>query len=131
MHNSNPYGPVVFVVGVFVAVLLINQLECGTDPDLARTAHESVQLARDAQERDTSAVLWSGRLRLLALAIGVSAPLIVAYLIQRAVTRSAPDSPDVLAEAERLRLLQLGPPRTDVHPALPHDATKPHLPSDR
>ena len=131
MHQSNPHGPVAFVVGVFVAVLLINRLECGTDPDLARTARESVQLARDAQKRDTSAVLWSGRLRLLALAIGVSAPLIVAYLIHRAVARGAPDSPDVLAEAERLRLLQLGPPRTGARSALPHDAARPRLPSDR
>lgn len=131
MHNSNPHGPVAFVVGVFVAVLLINQMECGTDPDLARTARESVQLARDAQQRDTSAVLWSGRLRLLALVIGVSAPLIIAYLIHRAVVRGTPDSPDVLAEAERLKLLQLGPPRTDTQPALPQEAAKLQLPSDR
>ncbi len=56
------------------AVVLSTCRPSDPNTELAQTARKAVELARDAQLADRSAVLWSGRFRLLATALGVSVP---------------------------------------------------------
>jgi hypothetical protein len=88
--------------------------------ELARTARTAVEMARDAQVADRSAVLWSGRLRLLAVAVGVSVPLVVALLIWRTSTQREVDAAEAIEAAEQYLLPgPIAPP----HEALPSKPT--------
>ena len=94
-----------------------------SDPnvELAITARTAVEMARDAQAADRSAVLWSGRFRLLAIALGVSVPLIVALLIWRTSTQREVEAAEALEAAERYLLPGLMAP---TRKALPSKATE-------
>ncbi len=100
--NFLPTAAVV-IAGAFLLFLVCRP----TDPnaELARTTREAVQLARDAQTSSESAALWAGRFRLLTVVVGVSAPLIVAYLIWRASAASELDPAEVIEAIEQDRLL--------------------------
>jgi len=83
-------------------------------PELAEAIRDSVQMVSKACEDASAYALWSGRWRLLAIAIGVSTPLVVAYLIFRSAARKDPDETEVAARLlERGRELFL--PKTDPH----------------
>lgn len=95
-----------------------------SDPnvELAITARTAVEMARDAQAADRSAVLWSGRFRLLAIALGVSVPLIVALLIWRTSTQREVDAAEALEAAEQYLLPgPSAPPRKHL-PLTPTEA---------
>lgn len=95
-----------------------------SDPnvELAITARTAVELARDAQAADRSAVLWSGRFRLLAIALGVSVPLIVVLLIWRTSTQHEVDAAEALEAAEQYLLPgPIAPPRKQL-PSKPTQA---------
>lgn len=81
-------------------------------PELAEAIRDSVQMVSEAREDASAYAVWSGRWRLLAIAIGVSAPLVVAYLVFRSAARKDPDETEVAA-----RLLEHGRelflPKTD------------------
>jgi len=89
------------VAGVIVGLMIGSCPGTGTDADLARTARDAVELAREAQDRDQSAVLWTGRFRLVALIIGVTVPLIIAYLLWRASHTGEPDAAEIIHAAEK------------------------------
>ncbi len=95
-----------------------------SDPntELARTARGAVELARDAQLADRSAVLWSGRFRLLAIALGVSVPLIVALLIWRTSTQREVEAAEAIEAAERYLLPKPMAPPGKQPPTKPTEA---------
>ena len=72
--------------------------------ELALATREAIQLARDAGSSAESAALWSGRFRLLAVAGGVTIPLVIAYLIWRSSAQSDLDPAEVIDLVERLEL---------------------------
>lgn len=71
------------------------------------TAHSAVELARDVAEQSSTALLWAGRWRLLAIVLGISEPLVIAYLIWRGTGKLEPAASDMLAEVADRGLLQL------------------------
>ena len=109
-----------------VAVLLSACRPSDPNVELARTARAAVEMARDAQAADRSAVLWTGRFRLLAIALGVSVPLIVALMIWRTSAQCEVDAAEALEAAEQYLLPgPIAPPRKQLPPkpteALPAD----------
>ena len=86
-------------------------------PELAEAVRQSVEMVREAREETSAFVAWSGRWRLLALVIGVAAPLAAAYLIFRAATRSDPEETEIVAKiVEKRPDLLLPKPDTKALP---------------
>ena len=81
-----------------------------------RTTREAVEMAREARQEAEITRRTSSALRVLALAAGVVAPLIVAYLIYRLHARSEPGAEAVL---DVLKAANLLPPTQDRHRQLP------------
>ena len=104
------------------AVVLSTCRPSDPNTELAQTARKAVELARDAQLADRSAVLWSGRFRLLAIALGVSVPLIVALLIWRTSTQREIDAAEALEAAERYLLPGPIAPTRKALPSKPTEA---------
>lgn len=82
--------------------------------------HEAeVEAHRDAMASSRNGAL----LRLLALAVGVAAPLVVAYLVHMLHSGSEPPAEDVLDTLEKAKLLDLTAERKtlpdEAHTALP------------
>ena len=113
--------PVYLVVGAIVVLgvaMFFSACRPG-DPnvELARTARTAVELARDAQAADRSAVLWSGRFRLLAVTLGVSVPRIWRTSTQREV-----EAAEAIEAAEQYLLPgPIAPPREQL-PSKPAEA---------
>ncbi len=103
--NESNFLPIAALViaGAFLLFLVCRPAH--PNAELARTTREAVQLARDAQTSGESAALWAGRFRLLAIVVGASAPLVVAYLVWRASARSELDPAEVIEAIEQHRLL--------------------------
>ena len=121
-QSGIPKHRVVGAITVFGAVLFTAC--CPSDPnvELAIAARTAVEMARDAQAADRSAVLWSGRFRLLAIALGVSVPLIVALLIWRTSAQREVDAAEALEAAEQYLLPgPIAPPRRQL-PSKPSEA---------
>ena len=78
--------------------------------ELARTTREAMEFARDAQSGTLSAILWTGRFRLLATALGVSAPLIVVLLLWRWSAHSEIDASEAFQIMEQHVLPHATPP---------------------
>jgi hypothetical protein len=78
--------------------------------ELARTTREAVEFARDAQSGTLAAVLWTGRFRLLAIALGVSGPMIVVLLLWRWSARSEIEAVEVFQIMEQHGLPHAAPP---------------------
>ena len=109
MIQSDSPNPLVIALVVVSGVILLFTLCRPIDPnvELARTAREAVELARDADASVTAAVLWNGRFRLLAIVLGVSIPMMVGYLIWRSATVTEPDPIDILEQMELLEVSNL------------------------
>lgn len=90
-----------FVAGMILVLVFVGCPGESSNTELARTAREAVELAHDAQMDDRSAVLWSGRFDLLALILGVSTPIVVAYLIWRSTCNGEIDPTAVIECAEQ------------------------------
>ena len=130
MHSPTESSTILTAAALIAGTLLLLLLVCRpTDPDteLARTAREAVQLAREAGSSDESAVLWTGRFRLVAIVVGVSVPLVVALLIWRASAHSDLDPTEIIEAAERFALPGQAPASQE------HLATRSQdpLPADR
>lgn len=111
----------------------------GPDAELACTAREAVELARDAQADDRSAVLWPGRFRLLALIVGVCAPILAAAYIWRASSQSELDPTEVIEAVEKYVLPDStlppdrslpSPPKHDSQTALSNQSAASSHPAD-
>jgi hypothetical protein len=80
------------------------------------TAHNAVELARDVAAQNSSATLWTGLLRLVGLVLGISIPLVIAYLLWRDTCKSDPATSEVLADAAERGLLKLPEPAESRDP---------------
>lgn len=94
--------PILVLAGVVLGILFLGGLCVPETPsaELARTTRDAVGLARDAVAQGASA----GRLRLLAVVLGVSIPIIVVYMIWRSSARDQLDASEVIEAMERLEL---------------------------
>jgi len=104
------------VVGLcasLIALWTLGAIFRAGDPNLAlaQVAERSIQMAEDARRDAERARAASSRVRVLALALGVTAPLIVVYLIYRASERAEPTPAELLDVLEREKLLDLGEPQ--------------------
>jgi hypothetical protein len=79
--------------------------------DLARVTGQALDMAREAQRDAVSSDRSAAVLRVLALVAGVSAPLVVAYLIHRLHARSEVPPGEVLETLEKAKLLDWKPDR--------------------
>lgn len=104
--NTSKFISIAVFAGIGAIVLFLVCRPVDPNTELARTARAAVQLARDAGSSTESAVLLAGRFRLLAVVVGVTAPLIVVYLIWRSSTQSDLDPAELIEAAERYRLFE-------------------------
>jgi len=74
------------------------------DAELARTVREALRMAHGAYRDADAARRGSSAFRLIAMVIGMTAPLIVAYLIYRLHLGSEPRPPGMLDAMEHERL---------------------------
>jgi hypothetical protein len=116
---------------LLVVLLGLIQLIRPMSPSAAAidTAHTAVELARDVAGQNSSATLWTGGLRLLGLVLGISIPLVIAYLLWRDTCKSEPAAREVLADAAERGLLKLPEPAESRCPAheLPSSTDIPNL----
>ncbi len=75
--------------------------------ELARTTRRALEMAREAQEEANLARRASSHYRLLAMAAGVVAPLVVAYLIHRLHARSESTQENFLEVLQEEKLIDL------------------------
>ena len=74
-----------------------------------------------------AAVLWAGRFRLIAVVIGVSAPLVIVYLLSRAASKSEIDAVELLDCVEKHALPQARPMDQPTLHVSSHDSRRPEL----
>jgi heme/copper-type cytochrome/quinol oxidase subunit 4 len=108
------------VVLALLAVWIIAGILSSRSPDaeLARTVREALRMTRQAHQEADAVRRASSAFRLIAMAVGMAAPLVIVYLIYRLHMRPEPQSPDMLNAIERERLEA----REDERPELPSPA---------
>jgi len=74
--------------------------------ELSRATREALQMAREAQEDAEDTRRTASVLRIVALVAGVSAPLVVAYLVYRLRASQEPELNEILHVLEHEGLLQ-------------------------
>jgi len=101
------------MAGSLVVLLMLSSLFRAADPNvaLARTAERAIQMAEESRREAEMARRTSSTIRLLALAAGVCAPLVVAYLIYRVSERPEPRPEDILEVAQTEGLAESCPLR--------------------
>ena len=91
------------VVGVVIVLLVLFGLigTCNRAPDvnteLARAARTAVESADDARRDSDAAYLWPGRLRMVAICLGVAVPVIAAVVLVWICLRHRPSDLDMIA----------------------------------
>ena len=91
------------VVGVVTVLLVLFGLigTCNTAPnantELARATRTAVESAEAARRDNDAAYLWPGRLRMLAICLGVAVPVIAAVVLVWICLRHRPSDLDVIA----------------------------------
>ena len=91
------------VVGVVIVLLVLFGLAgtCNRAPDvnteLARATRTAVESADDARRDSDAAYLWPGRLRMVAICLGVAVPVIAAVVLVWICLRHRPSDLDVIA----------------------------------
>ena len=125
------WRPAAAIAAILLSLSLLVYLLRPPDPnaEMAETAREAVQMARDAREDAESARRRGYTVRVVALVVGVSVPLMVAYLIYRSSERSEPGLEDVLEVMEEEGLLD-GSDHADEDPTLEKRRDR-WLPSER
>lgn len=105
--KTMPWGVVVLallgLVGLWILASIL-QLH-PQNVDVSRVASQALDMAEAAHQREAASSRNGTILRVLALAVGVAAPLVVAYLVHRAHTRSEPPPEEVLETLDRAKLL--------------------------
>jgi len=84
--------------------------------ELTRATREALHMAREAREEADDTRRTASALRIVALVAGVSAPLVIAYLIYRLRAHQEPALDEMLHVLEREGLLQ---DRSDTRSSLP------------
>ena len=97
------------VVGSLLALWALSSIFRAGDPnvELARTTREAMQIAEDAHRSAQAVGRTSSIVRILALVVGVTVPLIVALLVYVLQQRSEPRPEEVLRLLEKENLLDL------------------------
>jgi len=109
---------IVGVAGSLAMLWMLSYVFRAGDPnvELMRTTREAIEEAREAREEAEITRRTSSALRVLALAAGVVAPLIVVYLVFRLHARAETGGEDLLDVLKGENLL---PPTQDRHRQLP------------
>ena len=102
-----PWGAVVVMLLVLVGLWLLAGLHQSkpASGDVASVAVQALDMADRAYRSALAANRNGTILTVLALAVGVSAPLVVAYLVHRLHARSDPPPEEVLETLEKAELL--------------------------
>ena len=79
----------------------------GADAELAKTAREAVKMAEGARREAEITRKASSVFRVVALVVGISVPLVVAYLIYRLQTKEEPDVGEIIDVLGRERLVEM------------------------
>ena len=105
--KSMPWAAVVLaLLGLVSLWLLAGILQSHPqNADVARVASQALDMAEAAHQHEVASEGNGTILRVLALAVGVAAPLVVAYLIHRVHSRSEPPPEEVLETLEKAKLL--------------------------
>ena len=92
--------------GAVLALILLGSCFQQKDPneELVRATREAIHMAEEARQDAADARRTALALRVVALAAGVTAPLIVAYLIYRLEAQRAPTCDEVLEALDETRL---------------------------
>jgi len=106
--NDQPEALKYLLVGLLGSILVLALLGSCFRPEspnaeLVRTTRIAVEMAERAREDAADARRTALALRVLALAAGVTAPLIVAYLIYRLEAQRAPTCDEVLEALDETR----------------------------
>ena len=105
--KSMPWGVVVLaVLGLVSLWLLAGILQPRPqNADVAQVASQALDMAEAAYQHEAASGRNGTVLRVLALAVGVAAPLVVTYLVHKVHTRSEPPPEEVLETLDRAKLL--------------------------
>ena len=113
--------------GILGLLLLLGLMgTCQPAPDvnteLARATRVAVESAEKARESNDAAYLWPGRLRMLAVALGVAVPIVAAVVLFWIATRRRPCDVELSEHLERtIRMAGTESPRLPAPPeAQPH-----------
>ena len=128
--GSSPRGHWPAIIGAVVVVLIVFGLlgTCRSGPDvnteLARATRIAVESAEAARRGNDAAYLWPGRLRMLALAVGVAVPVVAAVILVWICLRHRP------SDLELTELLDEHCRALGAHEVreLPGGETRPQLP---
>ena len=106
------HWPVLAVALVVVLVLAGLVGTCSPEPtadqELARTARTAIESAEQARRDNDAAYLWPARLRLVAIVVGVSVPIVAAVVLVYLATRHRPEETELLTQLERHGLILPG-----------------------
>ena len=131
-HAESKSNPLSAVIGGAVVLLILLGLfgTCDTEPDvnteLARTARTAVESAETARRNNDAAYLWPGRLRMLAICVGVAVPVAAAVVLVWICLRHRPGDLELIAlldeqrrtlEAKEIRRLPGSRPSADLSAA--------------
>ena len=95
--------------GSVIVLWMLAGIFSARDPnvELARTARETVKMAEDARKEAEITRRASSAFRSVALVVGVSVPLVVAYLIYRLQVKEEPGAGEIIDVLERERLVEM------------------------
>ena len=129
--ESSPHGRWPAIIGAVVLVLILFGLlgTCRSEPEvnteLARATRIAVESAEAARRDNDAAYLWPGRLRMLALAVGVAVPVVAAVILVWICLRHRPSDLELAGHLDRqCRALGLPEARN-----LPDDRSQADLPA--
>ena len=89
------------VGGLTAVVILLGLLgTCAPEPavntELARTARQAVESATEARRNNDAAYLWPGRLRMIAMALGVGIPIVMAVVLVYLTLKRRPEDLELI-----------------------------------
>ena len=129
--GSSPHGHWPAIIGAVVVLLILFGLlgTCRSEPEvnteLARATRIAVESAEAARRGNDAAYLWPGRLRMLAVAVGVAIPVVAAVVLVWICLRHRPSDLE-LAELLDEHCRALGAQEV---PELPRGGTRSQLPA--
>lgn len=105
--KAMPWGVVVVALLGLVGLWMLAGILQSHPPnaDDSRVASQALDMAEAAHQHEAASSRNGTILRVLALAVGVAAPLVVAYLVHKVHSRSEPPPEEVLDALEKVKLL--------------------------
>ena len=90
------------LVGGLVAVVILLGLlgtcapETTVNTELARATRQAVESATEARRNNDAAYLWPGRLRMIAMALGVGIPIVMAVVLVYLTLKRRPEDLELI-----------------------------------